>query len=195
MAVRMDGAHLGADHAVGAVFQLVDIGRIDRLRKTGPTASRFEFVGRSEERLAGDDIDINPGLLVVQIFAGSRRFGGALLSHAILLGRQLADSLFVLAELRHRYSWSIAFSHAKRPEGRAQLGDEVLRLLPSGVVPAFVEPVVVDQLGVGAFRPAAWRRVDLIREDAYGDRDGQIFRGEKVELVFPVQARRGDRGI
>src|SRR5689334_5241925 len=49
----------------------------------------------------------------------------------------------------------------QRAERRAKLRGEQLGLLPRREVAAFVEPVVVDQLGVGPLRPAPRRRVAL----------------------------------
>src|SRR3954452_7849905 len=42
---------------------------------------------------------------------------------------------------------------AKRAEPRADLGDEQLRLLPGRKVPALVELVVVDEVGIGLLCP------------------------------------------
>ena len=37
---------------------------------------------------------------------------------------------------------------------------------------AFVELVELDQFGIGQLRPAPWSRIQVVREDAHGDRDG-----------------------
>src|SRR6266850_309479 len=52
-------------------------------------------------------------------------------------------------------------SGPQRSEGRAQLRHEGLRLFPCRKVRAFVEPVVVDELGIRALGPAPWCGVDL----------------------------------
>ena len=88
MAVAVGRADLGADHAVRDVAQFVDIGRLDRLREARPAAADFKLVGRGKQRLARDDIDIDAGLLVMQIFAGARALGAALLGDAVLFRRQ-----------------------------------------------------------------------------------------------------------
>lgn len=76
---------LGADHVVAGVVPFVDIGGFDRLRKTRPATTRLELVGRGEQRLAGDDVDIDAGLVVVQVLAVSGVLRSVLLRHAILL--------------------------------------------------------------------------------------------------------------
>jgi hypothetical protein len=60
-------------------------------------------------------------------------------------------------------------------------------------VPALGEPVVVDELGIGLFRPTLWGRVELVREDADGHRDGDAFDIEKpLPPVLPVEAAARD---
>src|SRR4051812_37259232 len=81
----------------------------------------------------------------------------------------------------------------QRAERLSQLGGEQLGLLPRREVAAFVEPVVVDQLGVGPLRPASRRRVDLVGKDAHSDRDRDALRIEEGELVLPVEAGGGGR--
>ena len=39
------------------------------------------------------------------------------------------------------------------------------------------------------------RCIDLVREDAHGDRDRDVLDGEERQLVLPVEARRGDRRV
>src|SRR5262249_11437405 len=84
MAVAECRAHLGADHAVGPVAQLLDVGRLDRLREAGPAAAGFVLVRRREERFAGDDIDIDARLLVIEERASPGALGAALLGDAVL---------------------------------------------------------------------------------------------------------------
>src|SRR5438067_13585823 len=61
---------------------------------------------------------------------------------------------------------SIRSGLAERPEGRADLGGEELRLLPGCKVVAPVDLVEVNELGVGFLSPTARRLVELSREDA-----------------------------
>ena len=51
-----------------------------------------------------------------------------------------------------------------------------LRLLPRREVPALGELVVVDQLGIRLLRPAPRGLIELVREGAHGDRDGDVLR-------------------
>jgi hypothetical protein len=70
-----------------------------------------------------------------------------------------------------------------------------LRLLPGREVPAFREPVVMDELGVGSFRPTPRGRIDLVRKGAHGDGDGDPFRGEKGQLAFLIETSRRNRRV
>ena len=84
----------------------------------------------------------------------------------------------------------------QRPERRAHLVREQLRLLPGGEVAAAVELVVVDEVvRIGALGPAARGLVELVGEDADGERDRDVLGVEEVRLVLPVQASRGDPGV
>src|SRR5206468_90591 len=56
---------------------------------------------------------------------------------------------------------------AQGPERRLDLGHEELRLLPGREVAAFVELVVVDEVGIRPLRPAPRRRVELVGKDAH----------------------------
>src|SRR5215472_9543821 len=81
-------------------------------------------------------------------------------------------------------------------ERRPHLGGEEVRLFPGGEVAAPVDLVVVDEvLGIRALRPAARGLVELVGEDADGERDRDGLGVEEVRLVLPVQASRGDPGV
>ena len=85
---------------------------------------------------------------------------------------------------------------AQRSERCAELLAEELGLFPSGEVAASVEPVVVDEVvRIGALGPAARGLVELVGEDADGERDRDVLGVEEVRLVLPVQASRGDPGV
>ena len=65
-------------------------------------------------------------------------------------------------------------------------------------MPAFVELVVVDEFGIRAFRPARRSLVQLFREDAHGNRDGDAFDSEERNLALeclPIEASPGNRGV
>src|SRR6185312_17037134 len=89
---------------------------------------------------------------------------------------------------------------AQGPEARANFFTEGLRLLPCGEVAAFGEPVVVNQVGIGFFCPAARRRIDLVGEDAHGDRYLDTAHVEEASPRrslggVPVEASRGNRRV
>ena len=83
----------------------------------------------------------------------------------------------------------------KRPESRADLFREELGLFPGGEMAALVEPVVVDEVGVRLLRPTLGSLVELVGEDAHGDRDLHALDAEERELVLRVEAARGDRRV
>src|SRR3954471_18868251 len=77
---------------------------------------------------------------------------------------------------------------AKRAEPRAQLGGVQLRLLPGGEVPAAVDLVEVDEVGVRLLRPAPGDLEELVRKDTHRNRNGDVPDvGEAaVPQVLPV---------
>jgi hypothetical protein len=81
---------------------------------------------------------------------------------------------------------------AQRPETRANLVRELLRLFPGRKVSAFGETVVMNQFGIRFLRPALRGCVDLIWKHADGNRDGDVLRRKEVQLVFPIQSSRRD---
>src|SRR5262249_11711073 len=72
---------------------------------------------------------------------------------------------------------------AKRFERHAKFFREKLRLFPGREVAAFVDLIEIDEIGIRLLRPAARGRVDFVRKNAHGDRDGDISRIEKASLV------------
>src|ERR1051325_2072322 len=75
---------------------------------------------------------------------------------------------------------------AQGPERRPELGREELRLLPRREVPAFVDLVVVDELGIRLLGPAPRRLILLAWKDRHGYRDLDAFDVEKAALIFPI---------
>jgi len=53
----------------------------------------------------------------------------------------------------------------------------------------------MDEFGVRPLCPIPRGGVDLIWKDADGNRDGDVLRGEKGKLVFPIQTSRRDRRV
>src|SRR5262249_16814175 len=81
------------------------------------------------------------------------------------------------------------FLRTQRSETRANLFAEELRLLPRSEVPAFRQPVVVNELRIRLFRPAPRRIVELVGKRADSRRDLDALRREEARLVLPVQPR------
>src|SRR5271170_501888 len=84
---------------------------------------------------------------------------------------------------------------AQRPQARADLFGEDLRLFPGREVAAPVGLVVVDEVVIGPLGPAPRGLVALAGKGADGRRDRHIDRVVEGDLVFPVQAGRGDRRV
>src|SRR5260370_25971437 len=84
---------------------------------------------------------------------------------------------------------------AQRLERRAQVRHQQLWLFPRREVPAFVELVVIDELGIRPLRPASRGLIELLRKGAHGSRDGDVFRSEKRQLALPIETRRRDRRV
>src|ERR1700680_2382710 len=76
---------------------------------------------------------------------------------------------------------SLAIRLAQRFECSPQLLREELWLLPGLKVPAFWEPVVVNEFGIRPLCPAPRGWIEFVREDAHGNRDGDAFR---IEIPF-----------
>src|ERR1700726_2790492 len=53
----------------------------------------------------------------------------------------------------------------------------------------------MNEFRIGFLRPAPRRRIELIGEDAHGDREGDAFRREKGKLALPIQTSRRDRRV
>src|SRR5262249_34006332 len=60
---------------------------------------------------------------------------------------------------------------SQRSEARANLFCEEERLFPGRKVPALIDLVVIDEVGVGALGPTPWRLILLAREDRHGRRN------------------------
>src|SRR5688500_3294597 len=84
---------------------------------------------------------------------------------------------------------------AQRPEAYAYLFAEQLRLFPGREVPALVELVVMDEVGIGLLRPTLRHLIELVRKDAHRYRNGDALRVEEAELVLPVKTSRGNPRI
>ena len=84
----------------------------------------------------------------------------------------------------------------QRSEARANLFRKELRLFPGRKVPAFVELVVMDQLGKRPLRPASWSRIEFVGKNAHGGRDNDASDAEeRITLVFPIETSPRERRI
>ena len=89
MRITFRATYFGAFHSQSAVRFFDNIFFRDWFGKTGPAAAAVEFIQGSKKRFTGDDIDVNPGRVIVPISVIEWRLGPALLRDVILLGRQL----------------------------------------------------------------------------------------------------------
>src|SRR5215472_2458072 len=90
---------------------------------------------------------------------------------------------------------SASLLRAQGPEARANLLREDLGLFPRGEVATLVDLVVVDELGIRLLRPAPRERIELVRENAHGNRDSYSPDAEEPFLVLPVEAARRNGGV
>src|SRR5207244_13006769 len=80
------GAHLGALHIVRTVQALRDEIFRALFAKRGQAEAAIEFVGRSKQMFAGNDIDIDAGARVIRELVWTRRLGATLPHDEIFLG-------------------------------------------------------------------------------------------------------------
>ena len=74
-------AHLNSFHEELSISTLDNIFRIQRLRETGPTRAGFIFIFRTKERLAGDFVDVDPLLVIVEVGVLKRRLRPLVVGH------------------------------------------------------------------------------------------------------------------
>ena len=86
--VGASGANLSTLHKKRVVTFFNNIGSLQRPGKTGPASAGLELVGRTEQGLSRDNIDIDAGLFVVPVFIPERRLGAILLGDLLLHRRQ-----------------------------------------------------------------------------------------------------------
>src|ERR1051326_4570574 len=81
-------ADLGADHAVLAVLDLLDLAAVDGRPEAGPPGAGVELGVRLEQRRAAHDALVHPDALVVPVLAGEGPLGGAALRDLVLHRRE-----------------------------------------------------------------------------------------------------------
>jgi len=88
MEIAMFAPDLDAGHEKAMVFPLHDIPRLKGLGEARPSGPGIIFVLGAEQRLPGNDVDINPFSMVIPVLIPERGFGALFLSHLILHGGQ-----------------------------------------------------------------------------------------------------------
>src|SRR3546814_3964455 len=83
------------------LFLSVDGRRHERRAEARPASAGLELRRRREQRLAGEDFDVDPRLGGVQVRAGARALGRAFLGDAVLLGGEPGDGFGALAVGAH----------------------------------------------------------------------------------------------
>src|SRR2546430_4036000 len=101
----------------------------------------------------------------------------------------------LISHLRSRGPRGRRRRSSHRPERRANLGGEQIRLLPGGEVVPPIDLVEVDEVRVGLLGPAPRRLIELPRKDAHGGRDGDALHVEEPQRVLPVETTRGHPGV
>src|ERR1700726_220944 len=91
------------------------------------------------------------------------------------------DAWFWRCTASLNYSVAASTRIAERAKAGSKLFNKQSWLFPGREVTALAELVIVDQLGIGALGPAPRSRIEFVREDAHGDRDGDAFR---IEVPF-----------
>src|SRR5580704_138023 len=100
----------------------------------------------------------------------------------------------LVSERKHRWRRRVFIIDlcAQRLERCTNVGNKERRLLPSREVAAFRKLVEVDEFGKSLLHPTARSCIDLLRVDAHGYRDLDVFGCEKRQFVFPVETSRRD---
>ena len=110
----MLGPHLGPRHEERVVRLRRDVLRHERLRKAGPAGSGVVFVEGAEKRLAGYDVHIDAGFVVVPILVLERTLRPLVLRDLILGRRELLLELAVVGLLVLRHCWCSSLRGCER---------------------------------------------------------------------------------
>ena len=79
----------------GAIRFLADVPGVERLGEAGPAGPGIVLVEGAEERLARDDVHVDPGLVVVPVLVVERPLGGITLRHLVLQRRERTPQIAV----------------------------------------------------------------------------------------------------
>ena len=88
--IALPASHLGAHREQAVVHLFDDIGGYQGLGEAGPAGFRVILVGGTEQRLAGDNINVNARFLVVPVQVVKGRFGAVFLGDLVLQRGQTA---------------------------------------------------------------------------------------------------------
>src|SRR2546421_5786126 len=116
MRVGVGGPDFGTYREERPIHPLTDIARLEGFGEAGPPRTRVELVERTEERLAGHDVHVDPCLMVVPVLVVKRGLGSLVLGHLVLLRRERATQVGV--------AWLVAGHRV--PSFRATLGARAL---------------------------------------------------------------------
>ncbi len=86
--IAMFAPYLDALHEKASVFLLNDVARLKRPCKARPSGPRIELIRRTEEGLTGDDIHVDPFLMVIPVLILEGSLRSVLLGHFVLEGSQ-----------------------------------------------------------------------------------------------------------
>ena len=96
---EMGVAHVTDDfstnHAVGAVYQLTNVFRIERLEIAGPAAAGIKFCIRLKQWRIAADTSINAMLMVIPIASCKSPFRGGVSGHLVFHRGQLVTPFFI----------------------------------------------------------------------------------------------------
>src|ERR1041385_8613929 len=93
MGIGVRRADFGAHHEEGAIRLLADVPGLERFVEAGPAGPGIVLVEGAEERLARDDVHVDPGLVVVPVLVVERPLGGITLRHLVLQRRERAPQI------------------------------------------------------------------------------------------------------
>src|SRR5215472_3168061 len=99
--VTVRGADLSALHPVRRIAERDHVFLNQGFRETRPSGVTVEFILRSKQRLARNNVYVYSRLFIVAEFILERALGAAFLCNPILLGRQLGNGIRILVVVGH----------------------------------------------------------------------------------------------
>src|SRR5690606_8104689 len=203
VAVAVLATHLGARHVQLVVRAFDDVARLQRTREARPAAAAVVLVERGEQRLAGDHVDVDPGLLVVPELVAERRLGRLVLGDRVLHRGQACPQLGI-ARVAVRGLGVVAHGVAllgRLPRGRAKRRLVLPRAFDEGgAARAALVARVVVRVGAVVILVVLLRRIERPGvEDCGDDRAiegparGELLLGgfRDAPLAFVVHEDRG----